>query len=225
MVKKYKNILMLPALFIIGHLLSPAVYGQDQQVIVTIHPEYKETSYSIITNGQEKISLITYQTELNKGILRLRSNSTRPFKNQVDLLSNIVKRVFKEIDKQSIHTLFIGRLISAFCKNNTEMSERLALSADTSSLWDTAKGSGVSAHENIAVKAIANEAHIFAELSKIFAEHMLDIRVTRVEKVLIAQPDMIPFGDKLRNKGVKSTSRVPYDCLTWFSIAKGQNRQ
>ncbi len=220
--KYFRSFIVFTAIVIIEYFLSTNVYSQGPQVVVKTHPQYKETCYSIVINVQEKISLTTYQSDVNRGVIRLRSNSTLPFNTQIDLLSTIVKRVLQDLKKEEMHTLFIGRLINAFGNNNTEMSERLALSAYTSTLWDSVKGSAVAAHENMAVKAIADEAHIFTELNAIFNKHGLDIKVASVEKVLIAQPDKIPFGDKLKHKGMKATAKVPYDCLTWFSIAKGR---
>jgi hypothetical protein len=222
--KYLKNSLILPLVFIVGHSLSTNVYSQGPQVIVKINPEYRETSYTVITDDSQEISLTTYQTEINKGILHLRSKSDLPFNKQIDLLSKILKRVLKELNKEEIHTLFIGRLIHAFGKNNTEMSERLALSAYKSPLWDNKKGKPFSAHENTVVETIANKGRIFPELSRIFAGHGLVIKVSGVEKVRISQPDMTPFGESLKSKGVRNTAKIPYDCLVWFSVSKARNR-
>ncbi len=206
--KDRKNYLILYVILTVGHALSANVYGQSPQIIIQKHPEYKETSYTILTDDSRKISLTTYQTEINRGILRLRSNSDLAFAEQIDLFSRILGNVFERENIEEIHTLFIGRLLNAFGDNNTQMSERLALSAYTSSVWDSAGGKPVSGHENLAVKDIANKARIFSELGEIFARHGLVIKVSGAEKVLIAQPDRTPFGDSLKSKGIEKISHV-----------------
>lgn len=213
-------ILISFAILFIGHCLLPGVHAQDPQVVVKIQPKYKETSYKMIINDRQEISLITYQTEINKGILRLRSDSDLSLNRQIDLLAIILERVFKDVNKDEIHTLFIGRLINAFGTNNTQMSERLALSVYKSHLWDNTQGRPVSDHENVAVKTIANEARIFPELRQVFSRHGLLITVSGVEKVLINQPDLTPIGDALKFHGVTRTAKLPYDCLMWFSVSK-----
>lgn len=164
------------------------------------------------------IRLITHQTELNKEVLQLRSNSNLSLKQQIDLLAKIFERVLKDNDKSSFNTLFIGRLVYAFGENNTELSERLALAAFKSPLWNKEKGKPVSGHENDFVKDISNKALIYVELKKMFEKFGLAIKVSDVEKVLIGTPDKMPFGDSLKKQGAKETDKLPFDGMIWFSI-------
>ena len=215
-----ENVLIFSVLLIIGHFLSSDAFGQPYPVIIHLNPDYKETSYTIHTNAQQQISLTTYQTKINRGILRLRSNADLSFDQQIEFISKILKTVLEKVDKGAIHTLFIGRLIHAFGKNNPHLSIRLALSASKSPLWDNTQGKAVSVHENTAVKTIANQAHIFAELASVFADHKLTINVSAVEKVLIGRPDETPIEQSLKDAGVEPMARLPFDCLTWFSVSK-----
>jgi hypothetical protein len=156
----------------------------------------KETIYTLEDNS---ISLTTYETELNKDILRLRSKSELPLKEQVAIISRILKKVPKE---RRFRTFFIGRLIYAFGADRT-LSERLSLAASQSPLWDKEKDRPHTGHENKFVKDIANQAMIYLELKEMFARHGYEIHVASVEKVLI-----------------DPQTKLPYDCMTWFSLSK-----
>jgi hypothetical protein len=83
------------------------------------------------------------------------------------------------------------------------LSERLTLAAGKSPLWDRVKGRPRSGHENKFVKEIANQAMIYPELKEMFARHGYEIEVSAVEKVFI-----------------DPQTKLPYDCLTWFSLSK-----
>jgi hypothetical protein len=166
------------------------------KIIVLHKDDIKETVYSLKDNS---ISLTTYETELNEDILRLRSKSELPLKEQVGIISKILKKVPKE---RQFRTFFIGRLIYAFGADRT-LSERLSLAASQSPLWDREKGRPQSGHENKFVKEIANQAMIYPELKEMFAQHGYEIQVASVEKVLI-----------------DPQTKLPYDCMTWFSLSK-----
>ena len=202
--KHIKRILLLPVIGLIAGLLiylGLNIFNPMPRVVVKGNTEYKQTDYYII-DEHGKISLTTYQAKLNKGILRLRSNSDAPIKVQTIYLSMILDRVLQDENKAGLRTLFIGRLIHAFGNDRT-MSERLALGAAKSYLWDNKKGRPVSGHANPAVKKIANGAVIYQELRKAFNKHGLDIRISGMEKVLIQK---------------RSSGLVPIDALTWFYI-------
>jgi len=147
--------------------------GKHPEVIIKTNPEYKETSYTAIADDHKEISITTYQTDMNKGILHFRSKSNIPFREQINIFSKILDEVLKQKNNTEFQTLFIGRLINSFGKNNTEMSERLAIAAYESSMWDHTKGKPFSDHENIALKTIANKVQIFPELSKAFEKQVM----------------------------------------------------
>jgi hypothetical protein len=219
--KYFRYILVLGVILIIPYSSMATLKNLTLQVIVEPHPEYKETTYSIIDGDKNKISITTYQTELNKGIVRLRSNSNLPLKKQIDLLSKVLDRVWKDENKTEVHTLFIGRLGNAFGEGNTQMSERLAMAAYRSPGWNKIKGKPVSGHENYFVVKLANQAMIYPELEEIFRKHGLSITFSSAEKVLMGSPTKyIPFGDSLKEQGVEDSATLPFDCLTWFKISK-----
>jgi hypothetical protein len=180
------------ALVLVFAILLP----KGPKIIVRHEGDVKETIYTLEDNS---ISLTTYETELNRHVLRLRSNSELPLKEQVAIVSRILKELPKE---REFRTFFIGRLLNAFGADRT-LSERLSSAAAQSSLWDRVKGRPRSGHENKFVKEIANQAMIYQELQEMFARHGYEIEVSGVEKVLI-----------------DPQSKLPYDCLTWFLLSQ-----
>jgi hypothetical protein len=184
-------LIVAAALVLVFTVLLP----KGPKIIVRHNSDVKETIYSLEDNS---LSLTTYETELNEEILRLRSSSALPLKEQVAIISGILKKLPKE---RQFRTFFIGRLIYAFGADRT-MSERLSLAASQSPLWDREKGRPRSGHENKFVKEIANQAMIYPELKEMFAQHGYEIQVASVEKVLI-----------------DPQTKLPYDCMTWFSLS------
>jgi len=187
-----KYTLLILALFLIVCFLFTAFSRFSPEVIVKPHAEYKETTYSVIDEDGKEISLTTYQTELNKHVLRLRSNSALPLRNQVFMLGKILDRVFEDNNKSEFKTLFAGRLVNAFGEDKT-LSERLKAAA---------KNSSTAGHWNDRFRDIANNAMIYPELREMFKKKGLEIKFSSAEKVLIDPSD-----------------NLPYDCLTWFSIS------
>ena len=179
------------ALFLVFAVILP----KGPKIIVRHEGDLKETIYALEDNS---ISLTTYETELNEDILRLRSKSELPLKEQVGSISRILTKLPKE---RKFRTFFIGRLIDAFGADRT-LSERLSLAASQSPLWDHAKGDPRIGHENKFVKEIANQAMLYPELKEMFAKHGYEIQVASVEKVLI-----------------DPQTKLPYDCMTWFSLS------
>ena len=175
-------------------LVFAVLLPKGPKIIILHKGDVKETVYSL---EDRSLSLTTYDTEINKHILRLSSNSGLPLTEQVEIISTILKKLPRE---RQFSTFFIGRLLDAFGADKT-LSERLSLAAAQSPLWDKEKGRPRSGHENRGVKEIANQAMIYAELKEMFARHGYEIQVSAVEKVLI-----------------DPKTKLPYDCITWFSL-------
>jgi hypothetical protein len=194
--RNIKRLVVLSIVFIA--LIAAVVFllPKGPKIIVLHKDDVKETVYSLEDNS---ISLTTYETELNKDILRLRSSSELPLKEQVAILSRILKKLPKE---RKFRTFFVGRLIETFGADRT-ISERLSLAAGKSPLWEQAKGDPRIGFENKFVKEIANQAMIYPELKEMFARHGYEIQISNVEKVLI-----------------DPHTKLPYDCITWFSLSK-----
>jgi hypothetical protein len=194
--KNAKLLLLLFVIVVALVLVFAIVLPKAPKIIVLHKPAVKETVYAL---EDDSLSLTTYDTEINRHVLRLRSKSELPLKEQVGIISRILKKVPKE---RRFRTFFIGRLIYAFGADRT-LSERLSLAASQSPLWDKEKGRPRSGHENKFVKEIANQAMIYPELKEMFARHGYEIQVASVEKVLI-----------------DPQTKLPYDCQTWFSLSK-----
>jgi hypothetical protein len=195
-VKNVKRLLLLFIVAVALALIFSFFLPHGPKIIVLHDRDAKETVYALEDNS---LSLTTYDTEGNEHILRLRSNSKLPLKEQVAIISRILKKLPKE---RKFRAFFIGRLIEAFGADRS-MSERLSLAASKSPLWDQAKGDPRIGHENKFVKEIANQAMIYPELKEMFARHGYEIQVSTVEKVLI-----------------DPQTKLPYDCITWFSLSK-----
>ncbi len=194
---RYVKLLLL--LLIVSLILSfvfSVVLPKGPKIIILHDRDSRETVYALEDNS---LSLTTYDTEGNEHILRLRSNSKLPLKEQVAILSWIIKKLPKE---RKFRALSIGRLIEAFGADRS-LSERLSLAASKSPLWDQAKDDPRIGYENKFVKEIANQTMIYPELKEMFARHSYEIQVSNVEKVLI-----------------DPQTKLPYDCITWFSLSK-----
>jgi hypothetical protein len=194
--RSIKLLLLLLIVVVALVLVFVVLLPKGPKITIRQDSELKQTVYSLVDNS---ISMTTYDTELNEDILRLRSKSDLPLKEQVGIISKILKKVPK---KRRFRTFFIGRLLNAFGADRT-LSERLSLAASQSPLWDQAKGDPRIGHENKFVKEIANQAMIYPELKEMFAKHGYEIEVSSVEKVLI-----------------DPQTKLPYDCMTWFSLSK-----
>jgi hypothetical protein len=221
------NIIYIRSLFlffVFCFYLPTSVFAKDIEVIINPNIEYKETIYKSFASDNEIISITTFQSETNKNVLRIRSKSNVSFSEQINIVSIILGKILEKESNCKFQTLFIGRLISAFGKQNTQMSERLAIATYESDLWDYIKGRPVTGQTNITIKKISNQLHIFPELNKIFSKHGFTIQVSGVEKVLIDHSETIPFTKSLKQKGIKPYARLPYDCLMWFSISKPVKR-
>jgi hypothetical protein len=100
------------------------------------------------------------------------------------------------------------------------LAVRLALAAKRSRLWDVSRGRARGENENNLVRKLLNDAPLYAELREMFRARGLEIQVSGVEKVLVARAGRLPFFSQFPKGEMKATDRVPYDCMTWFSITK-----
>jgi len=191
-----KRLLSLLIVFLALILIFWVFLPKGPKIIILHDRDAKETVYALEDNS---LSLTTYDTEGKEYILRLRSTSKLPLKEQVAILSNMLKKLPKE---RRFRAFSIGRLIDGFGADRS-LSERLMLAASKSSLWEQAKGDPRIGSENKFVKEIANQAQIYPELKEMFAKHGYDIQVSTVEKVLI-----------------NPHTKLPYDCIIWFSLSK-----
>ena len=194
---RYVKLLLLFIIVAVAlRLVFSIIIPQGPKIVILSDPDSKETIYTL---EDKSLSLTTDDSEGDEHILHLRSSSKLPLKQQVAILSRILKKLPKE---RKFRTFFVGRLIEAFGADKS-MSERLSLAASKSPLWDQAKGDPRIGYENKFVKEIVNQAMIYPELKEMFARHSYEIQVSNVEKVLI-----------------DPQTKLPYDCITWFSLSK-----
>jgi len=194
-------------------------FQDSNKVVVQFDPNYKEETYSI-TSGDCQISWIVHKSDLNKGVVQHRSKCTLPLHKQLPLLSQILAEILKDTENVgSFHTLFWGRLIPNVRNGNSEMSFRLAMAAYSSPLWDANEGSPKTGHANAFVKNRANKSNIYSELKRLFENFDRKLEFAGAEKVLIMEAGKLPFFEQLKKNGVKATDKLPFDCLTWFSVS------
>ncbi len=205
--------------FLVPALCLPATAApQASEVQVIRRPEYQEIHYCIVQEGC-RLCWNTHHSQINKGIVRSRTRCAKPLADQLDglaaLLTEIVNR---DPDGASLHTLFWGRLVPDSPQDDLQMAMRLALAAFQSDQWDRLKGRPVQGETVYWVRDLANSALIYPELQKLFKSFGRRITVASVEKVLVLAAGQMPFFEELKIHGVQKGDKLPYDCLTWFSI-------
>ncbi len=210
---------LMPVILIALLFCRAQAFGQGPEVSITPNADYQQTRYTLTAGDGRDISLITYQTEINRSVLRLRSESDAPLDDQIRMLSHLFQAVLRNEKHGKFETLFVGGLMGAFGVHNNQMSVKLALAAHASALWDNRKGRPVSGHENDLLIKLSNQYHIYPELSSMFAEHGYAVRISGIEKVFIKRVDDLPIADALKARGVKPSDRLPYDGLTWFALS------
>lgn len=187
-------------------------------VTVTFDPQTRETTYTAVS-GTCRVAWILSGVELNRGVVRHRSQCGLPLAEQVPLISAVMDRVLQDArGADAPRTLFWGRLYSGG-QQDYVLAMRLALAAKRSKLWDAARGRPRAGNVNLLVRQLANEAPIYPELRAMFRARGRDIQVASVEKVLISPAGQLPFFDQLPKTEFNAADNLPYDCMTWFSIA------
>ena len=194
------------------------VWAQEAaQVVVTSDAQSQETTYTA-TSGACRISWIVSSLAINRGVVRQRSACSRPLAEQVPLIAKVMSKVLSEpSDAATLRTLYWGRLYPDG-QPDSALAMRLALAAKRSELWDAVRGRPRTGNVNNQVRKLANNALIYAELREMFQKSGLDIQVAAVEKVLVAPAGKLPFFEQLPKGEIKATDRLPYDCMTWFSV-------
>jgi len=169
----------------------------------------------LIKDSLEQISLETYLTDLNKGVLRYRYAGNTPLKNQIPKLDALLYTIFEDTTiENNFSTLAWGRLSDDRNKDYT-LAKRLSLMAFNSDLWDKKKGKHVNDHENNYVSK--NAGHIAPELDTLFMKYNLKIESVSVEKVLISSAENLPYWHEIKDS-VKEEDKLPWDCQTWFLL-------
>jgi hypothetical protein len=198
---------------------APGPAQQTDAVEVTSDPQTRDATYTA-ADGACRVRWILSASEINRGVIRHHSRCSLPLAGQMPLIARVMGKVFEEYQgADAPRTLFWGRLYPDGQQDAT-LAMRLAVAARHSKLWNAALGRPRGGNANDAVRQIANEALIYEELRDVFRARGLDIRVASVEKVLVAPAGQLPFYRRLPQDEIKAADKLPYDCMTWFSITK-----
>ncbi|MFH1977111.1 MAG: hypothetical protein ABIJ52_16435 [Pseudomonadota bacterium] len=186
---------------------------------VTVNNVDNTVIYSI-SAGDCTIEWIARNSEI--GVIKHRTRCTVPLSQQLPLLTQICTEFFsKDKNTKEFRTLFWGRLTPDGSRSSSqELSLRLALAAHKSPGWDVKRGKPKNGDINGFVKDLANRANIYPELKELFERFHKSIKFSCAEKVLVSKAEKLPFFDQLKQHGIKASDKLPFDCLTWFSISE-----
>ncbi len=203
---------------------GPAAAGvASDKVSVKHDSRSRETAYTA-TLGDCSIVWTTFETDINRHVIRSRVDCGLALREQVPLIGMLLNKVMSGAPAPpGYRTLDWGRLLPDGAKDAT-MSLRLALAAKRSVEWDVSKGEPRNGDINGWVRRLANEALIYPELLTVFRQSGLEVRLSAVEKVLVLPAQKLPFYADLRARGVRASDKLPFDCQAWFSMGPaGQN--
>jgi len=206
-----------------GKAPEPVVKPEDE-VSVERDTALGEIRYGTV-QGNCRITWTVHTTELNRAVIRHRSECDWPPAEQVRLLARLLGKVMQSgADRSQFRTLSWGRLYPDGPQDST-MAARLALAAKDSADWDAARGSPRSGDVNGFVRQLANDRLIYPELRALFREFGRDIEIAAVEKVLVLPAGQLPFFEKLQKGGALPGDKVPFDCQVWFAIRGGASAE
>jgi hypothetical protein len=203
----------------VGLNIQPQPAEQNPaKVIVENSSQWNATIYHI-SSKDCTIQWIARNSEI--GVIKYWSQCTLSLAEQLPLLEKICAEFFsKDKNAQAFRTLFWGRLAPDEARPGLqEMSLRLALAAHKSPGWDVKRGKPKNGDINGFVKDLANRENIYLELKELFERFHKSIKFSCAEKVLVQKAEKLPFFDQLKKKGIKAADKLPFDCMTWFSIS------
>ena len=178
--------------------------------------QWNATVYSV-SSGDCRIEWIARNSEI--GVIKFRSQCALSLAGQIPLLEKIGAAFFeKDKNAPAFRTLFWGRLEPDNQNAPRELSLRLALAAHKSPGWDAKRGKPKSGDINGFVRDLANKEMIYPEIKKMFEQFHRSIKFSCAEKVLVQRADKLPFYEQLKQKGVRAADKLPFDCMTWFSV-------
>ena len=200
-----------------GSNIQPrSVEENTPKVIIKHDSQWNATVYSI-SRGDCTIEWIARNSEI--GVVKHFSRCATPLVEQFPMLEKICAEFFsKDQNALAFRTLFWGRLEPDNQHAPRELSLRLALAAHKSPGWDLKRGRPKNGDINGFVKDLANKEMIYPELKELFERFHKNITFSCAEKVLVMKAEKLPFYDRLKQQGVKPAERLPFDCMTWFSV-------
>jgi hypothetical protein len=214
------QILLGPLIDAGRHVLVPGCQAENSlAVVVARNAEYSETTYSS-SIADCRVEWIVRDSEPH--VVKQRALCAAPFEGQLPLMHAIGAAFFRQDPHAGdFRTLFWGRLAPNETPGGAqEMASRLALAAFKSAGWDLQRGKPIDGDINGFVQKLANDAMIYPELKALFARFERTITFSGAEKVLVMRADKLPFFDRLKPQGVRASDKLPFDCLTWFSVVQ-----
>jgi hypothetical protein len=200
------------------HALTEISEQNPPPVIVRYSDPGNETIYSISSENCT-IDWIARDSEI--GVVLHRQRCMASLSQQLPLLKQIYTKFLKsEKNAPEFRTLFWGRLApDGSSPASLELSQRLARAAHDSPDWDVKRGRPKKEDINGFVKDLANRRMIYPELKELFEGFHKRIALCCVEKVLVQEARKLPFFDQLKPLGIQASEKLPFDCMTWFSIS------
>ena len=197
----------------------PQISEQNSSAVIVKYSDIDNATIYSISSGDCAIEWIARNSEI--GVIKHRAQCTLPLSQQLPLLTQICSEFFsKDKNAQAFRTLFWGRLTPDESKPaSQELSLRLALAAHKSHSWDVKRGKPKNGDINGFVRDLANAEMIYPELKELFERFDKKITFSCAEKVLVLEAEKLPFFDQLKQNGVKASDKLPFDCMTWFSIS------
>jgi len=193
---------------------------QNSSAVTVKYSDLDNATIYSISSKDCAIEWIARNSEI--GVIKhLAKCTTVPLSQQLPLLARICTEFYsKDKNSQSFRTLFWGRLTPDESKPALqELSLRIALAAHKSPGWDVKRGKPKKGDINAFVRDLANAEMIYPELKELFERFQKKITFSCAEKVLVAKAGKLPFFDQLNLHGIKASDRLPFDCMTWFSVS------
>lgn len=118
----------------------------------------------------------------------------------------------------AVKSLFVGRLESQLPR----VGQALARAAADAQDWDAGRAWRESGYANGFVRDLLNRQGdtIWSGLSAAFAPWGIALEVVSVEKVLMAVPADLPYGESLLAQGADRRRRLPFDAQVWFRLIR-----
>ena len=206
-----------------SHVLVPPIVRQcsaEEHYAVTVHRDesFRTTTYRV-SKGKCTVEWIARDVE--PGVIKHRAVCLSPIGLQLPLMKRLCAEFLRnDPNAPVLRTLFWGRLEPDQSNASWEMSYRMALAAYHSSGWDVRRGKPKNGDMNGFVRDLANRSVIYPELKELFESFHRNIRFSCAEKVLVQKAGKLPFYDHLKARGVGVEDKLPFDCMTWFSISE-----
>jgi hypothetical protein len=202
----------------IGANMQAQPAEQNAAAVVIEHSAQWNATIYKISSGDCTIEWIARNSEI--GVIKYWSQCALSLAEQLPLLEKICGEFFsKDKNAQAFRTLYWGRLEPDTPNGSRELSLRIALAAYKSPGWDAKKGKPKNGDINGFVKDIANREMIYPELKELFGRFHKSIKFSCAEKVLVLKAEKLPFYEQLKQQGVKAADKLPFDCMTWFSVS------